>query len=113
MLGDGGDQSFGLFGRHGRGLERASVTNRTIQVSAFTPGCPKQHREVGPGDWAEAVDVDRHMIEPVALELPLSGLTVQWRPTPPSWRLGSPAELTALRSRSTWLRRRGGGLVRR
>ncbi len=36
------------------------------------------------------------MIEPVALELPLSGLTVQWRPMPPSWRLGSPAELTAL-----------------
>jgi len=36
------------------------------------------------------------MIKPVALELPLSGLTVQRRPTPPSWRLGSPAELTAL-----------------
>jgi len=36
------------------------------------------------------------MIEPVALELPLSGLTVQWRATPPGWRLGSPAELTAL-----------------
>jgi len=36
------------------------------------------------------------MIEPVALELPLSRLTMRWRPTPPSWRLGSPAELTAL-----------------
>ena len=36
------------------------------------------------------------MTEPVALELPLSGLTVQWRPSPPGWRLGSPAELTAL-----------------
>jgi len=32
----------------------------------------------------------------ILLELPLSGLTVQWRPSPPGWRLGSPAELTAL-----------------